>query len=92
MAKNVNFNEMFSYDVIPDKSYVKVTKVPTVYNVATGAATNDAVVEFTTAAVPADKKMILDFEPIKTTGEYNIAIQFMKEVKCTVKVQVVESK
>ena len=42
--------------------------------------------------IPADKKMILDFEPIKTTGEYNIAIQFMKEVKCAVKVQVVESK
>ena len=42
--------------------------------------------------VPADKKMILDFEPIKSTGEYSIAIQFMKEVKCTVKVQVVETK
>ena len=45
------------YDVIPDYSYVKVTKVPTVYNVATGAATGDAVVEFATAAVPAGKKV-----------------------------------
>lgn len=42
--------------------------------------------------VPADKKMILDFEPIKSTGEYNITIQFMKEVKCIVKVQVIETK
>lgn len=39
--------------------------------------------------VPADKKMILDFEPIKSTGEYTITIQFMKEVKCEVKVDVV---
>ncbi len=42
--------------------------------------------------IPVDKKMILDFEPIKTTGEYKVAIQFMKEVKCEVKVQVVETK
>ena len=42
--------------------------------------------------IPADKKMILDFEPIKSTGEYTITIQFMKEVKCQVKVQVVETK
>lgn len=38
--------------------------------------------------VPADKKMILDFEPIKTVGEYKITIQFMKEVKCEVTVKV----
>ena len=38
--------------------------------------------------IPAEKKMILDFEPIKSTGEYNITIQFMKEVKCQVKVVV----
>lgn len=38
--------------------------------------------------IPADKKMILDFEPIKTEGEYKIAIQFMKEVRCEVKVVV----
>ena len=38
--------------------------------------------------VPADKKMILDFEPIKTAGEYKVTIQFMKEVKCEVKVVV----
>ena len=38
--------------------------------------------------IPADKKMILDFEPIKTTGEYKVAIQFMKEVKCEVRVVV----
>ncbi len=42
--------------------------------------------------VPADKKMILDFEPIKSIGEYTITIQFMKEVKCEVKVQVVATK
>ena len=38
--------------------------------------------------IPAEKKMILDFEPIKTVGEYSITIQFMKEVKCQVKVKV----
>ena len=42
--------------------------------------------------VPVDKKMILDFEPIKSVGEYKITIQFMKEVKCEVKVQVIASK
>ena len=54
------------YDVIPDYSYVKVTKVPTVYNVATGAATGDAVVEFATAAVPAGKKVAVG------TKEYDL--------------------
>ena len=38
--------------------------------------------------VPVDKKMILDFEPIKTVGEYKVTIQFMKEVKTDIKVQV----
>ena len=38
--------------------------------------------------IPAERKMILDFEPIKTTGEYTITIQFMKEVKCQVKLKV----
>lgn len=42
--------------------------------------------------IPAEKKMILDFEPIKAIGEYNVTIQFMKEVKCEVKVQVVATK
>ena len=42
--------------------------------------------------IPADKKMILDFEPIKTTGEYKVTIQFMKEVKCEVKVVVEATK
>ena len=42
--------------------------------------------------VPADKKMILDFEAIKSVGEYTITIQFMKEVKCEIKVQVVAVK
>ena len=42
--------------------------------------------------IPAEKKMILDFEPIKTTGDYKVTIQFMKEVKCEIKVQVVEAK
>lgn len=42
--------------------------------------------------IPADKKMIVDFEPIKTEGEYTIVIQFMKEVKCEVKVKVVATK
>ena len=36
--------------------------------------------------------MILDFEPIKAVGEYSVTIQFMKEVKCEVKVQVVATK
>jgi ribosomal protein L9 len=44
--------------------------------------------KLTELKVPADKKMILDFEPIKTEGEYKIVIQFMKEVKCEVKVVV----
>lgn len=38
--------------------------------------------------VPVEKKMILDFEPIKTEGEYEIVVQFMKEVKCPIKVKV----
>ena len=38
--------------------------------------------------VPVDKKMILDFEPIKTEGEFIVAIQFMKEVNCKVKIKV----
>ena len=42
--------------------------------------------------IPAEKKMILDFEPIKTIGDYKVTIQFMKEVKCEIKVQVVEAK
>ena len=42
--------------------------------------------------IQAEKKMILDFEPIKSVGEYNITIQFMKEVKCQLKVQVVATK
>ena len=42
--------------------------------------------------IPAEKKMILDFEPIKTLGEYKVIIQFMKEVKCEVKLQVVAAK
>ena len=42
--------------------------------------------------IPADKKMIVDFEPIKNEGEYAIAVQFMKEVKCEVKVKVIAIK
>lgn len=42
--------------------------------------------------IPADKKMILDFEPIKAVGEYKITIQFMKEVKTDIKIQVVANK
>ena len=42
--------------------------------------------------IPVDKKMILDFEPIKAVGDYKVTIQFMKEVKCEVKVQVVATK
>ena len=42
--------------------------------------------------IPADKKMILDFEPIKAEGEYKITVQFMKEVKTDIKVQVVAIK
>ena len=38
--------------------------------------------------IPAERKMILDFEPIKSTGEYMVTIQFMKEVKCQVKIVV----
>lgn len=42
--------------------------------------------------VPVDKKMILDFEPIKSVGDYKISIQFIKEVKTEIKVQVVATK
>ncbi len=38
--------------------------------------------------IPVDKKMILDFEPIKTDGEYSVTVQFMKEVVCKLKVVV----
>jgi len=42
--------------------------------------------------VPVEKKMILDFEPIKALGDYKATIQFMKEVKCEVKVQIIATK
>lgn len=42
--------------------------------------------------VPVEKKMILDFEPIKTEGEYEMIVQFMKEVKCPIKLKVVANK
>ena len=45
------------YDMTPKKSYVKVTKVPTVFNVLTSEASGDAPVEFNWAAVPAGKKV-----------------------------------
>lgn len=38
--------------------------------------------------IPLDKKMITDFEPIKSTGEYTVNIQFMKEVSCKITVVV----
>jgi len=42
--------------------------------------------------IPAEKKMILDFDPIKSVGEYKVTVQFMKEVKTDVKVEVVATK
>ena len=42
--------------------------------------------------IPLDKKMILDFEPIKVVGEYKIGIQFMREVKCEIKINVEATK
>ena len=42
--------------------------------------------------IPVEKKMILDFEPIKALGEYKITIQFMKEVRVDVKVAVEATK
>lgn len=42
--------------------------------------------------IPIEKKMILDFEPIKTEGEYEVVIQFMKEVKCPITVKVVANR
>ena len=45
------------YKMTPTESYVKVTKVPTVFNVLTSKASGDAEVVFDWAAVPADKKV-----------------------------------
>jgi len=45
------------YDMTPLKSYVKVTKVPTVFNVLTSEATGDGEVVFDWADVPTDKKV-----------------------------------
>ena len=45
------------YDMNPTESYVKVTKVPTVFNVLTSKASGDAEVVFDWAAVPAGKKV-----------------------------------
>lgn len=42
--------------------------------------------------IPVEKKMILDFEPIKTEGEYEITVQFMKEVVCKLTIKVVAVK
>lgn len=42
--------------------------------------------------IPVEKKMILDFEPIKAEGEYEITVQFMKEVICKLNVKVVAIK
>lgn len=38
--------------------------------------------------IPVDKKMILDFEPMKAEGKYIVTVQFMKEVVCKLKVAV----
>ena len=45
------------YVMTPTESYVKVTKVPTVFNVLTSEASGDAEVVFDWAAVPADMKV-----------------------------------
>ena len=45
------------YVMTPTESYVKVTKVPTVFNVLTSEASGDAEVVFDWAAVPAGKKV-----------------------------------
>ena len=45
------------YDMTPKKSYVKVTKVPTVFNVLTSEASGDAEVVFDWAGVPAGMKV-----------------------------------
>ena len=45
------------YNMTPNESYVKVTKVPTVFNVLTSEASRDAEVVFDWAAVPAGKKV-----------------------------------
>ena len=45
------------YDMAPKKSYVKVTNVPTVFNVLTSEASGDAEVEFDWASVPEGKKV-----------------------------------
>ncbi len=45
------------YDMTPLKSYVKVTKVPTVFNVLTSEASGDGEVVFDWADVPTGKKV-----------------------------------
>lgn len=38
--------------------------------------------------ITLDKKQISDFPPIKTSGNYKITLQFLKEVSCDIFVQV----
>lgn len=45
------------YDMTPLKSYVKVTQVPTLFNVLTSEASGDGEVVFDWAEVPTDKKV-----------------------------------
>lgn len=40
------------------------------------------------AGIQIDKKQINDFAPIKTSGNYKITLQFLKEVACVINVQV----
>jgi len=88
--------EVKKYQAIADSLKDKVLTVELKFGAngkAFGSITKQEVfnklVEFN---IPAEKKMILDFEPIKSVGEYKVIIQFMKEVKCEVKVQVIATK
>ncbi len=56
---------------------------------AFGSVTKNEILDLLRAeGIELDKKQILDFTPIKSAGEYDIVLQFMKEVQCKIKVVV----
>ncbi len=84
--------EVKKYQAIADDLKTKVLNIGLKFGAngkAFGSITKQEVFnKLVELKVPADKKMILDFEPIKNAGEYTITVQFMKEVKCELKVVV----
>ena len=82
--------EVLKYQQIADSLKEKVIEVGLKFGAngkAFGSITKQEIfAKLQEMNIPVDKKMILDFEPIKSNGEYTITVQFMKEVVCKLKV------